>query len=148
MHDLDFANKVVVLSARTDDPASQEVIQLLSYRCWKIDTLEQRYQRFSRQFAGITTANLSDQHCFALRTLLIHEYRRILLRDADLPRELLPPGWSGLAALNTVTETYRQLHQGTERHLMTTAAAETGPLAPASAEYAARFGGLPTAQRL
>jgi phenylacetic acid degradation operon negative regulatory protein len=33
-----------------------------------------------------------------VRTLLIHEYRRVLLRDPNLPEALLPAGWPGLQA--------------------------------------------------
>lgn len=140
--ELGLASKVVVLAAQTGDQASQDVLQQLSFRSWNIKTLEQRYRQFSDRFGAISTDTLSDSQCFALRTLLIHEYRRILLRDADLPQELLPKGWSGLQALGTVTRTYRQLHQGAERHLMKIGATETGPLPPANGSYMARFGGL------
>src|SRR5690606_20091049 len=34
----------------------------------------------------------------AARTLLIHDWRRIVLRDPGLPAALLPPGWPGAAA--------------------------------------------------
>ena len=56
LRDLGFENKVVVLSAQTGDQASQDVIQQLSYNCWKIKILEQRYRRFSDQFGNISPA--------------------------------------------------------------------------------------------
>ena len=37
-------------------------------------------------------------HCFLARLLLIHEYRKLLLRDPQLPDELLPADWEGKAA--------------------------------------------------
>ena len=34
----------------------------------------------------VQSVSLSDLDCFTLRTLLIHDYRRILLKDPRLPR--------------------------------------------------------------
>jgi phenylacetic acid degradation operon negative regulatory protein len=137
-----YANKVVVLSARTEDLASQDVIQQLAFRCWDVEMLERRYRDFINQFKGIKTDQLSDAHSFALRTLLIHEYRRILLRDADLPRELLPEDWSGFLALRTTAELYRSLRPAAERHLMTHAISDIGALPCAVPAFSQRFGGL------
>lgn len=39
-----------------------------------------------------------DERAFAVRSTLVHEWRKFLFRDPGLPAELLPPGWPGLAA--------------------------------------------------
>jgi phenylacetic acid degradation operon negative regulatory protein len=39
-----------------------------------------------------------DERAFAVRSRLIHEWRKFLFRDPGLPAELLPAGWPGAAA--------------------------------------------------
>jgi phenylacetic acid degradation operon negative regulatory protein len=39
--------------------------------------------------------------CFCLRTLLIHLYRRALLRDPQFPDSLMPPNWPAQWSANT-----------------------------------------------
>ena len=52
-----------------------------------------------------------------LRLLLIHEYRRLMLRDPDLPAQLLPADWPGQAARMLCKEIYRRLLAPSEQHL-------------------------------
>ena len=54
--------------------------------------------------------------CLA-RILLIHDFRRFLLRDPELPDVLLPPGWPGNQARLLCKEIYRRLLAPSERHL-------------------------------
>ena len=42
-----------------------------------------------------------------MRTLLIHAYRRVLLRDPQLPAALLPLDWPGAAAYALCRDFYR-----------------------------------------
>jgi len=46
---------------------------------------------------------------FLLRVLLMHEYRRILLADPELPAAMLPADWEGYAAQTLTGEIYREL---------------------------------------
>ena len=45
-----------------------------------------------------TRDELDGSAAFAMRTMLIHDLRRIRLRSADLPAELLPADWAGTVA--------------------------------------------------
>ena len=54
---------------------------------------------------------------YALRTMLVHELRRIRLRAPDMPAELLPPDWIGDRAYNLATDLYRRLSPGAARAL-------------------------------
>jgi len=84
---------------------------------------------------------------FLLRTLLIHEYRKIHLRDPLLPSELLPVAWVGADAYRLCRAIYARLAPVAERHLDSHAARLTGPLPAATAEFWARFGGLRSERR-
>ena len=46
---------------------------------------------------------------YGLRTMLVHEFRRIRLRAPDMPAELLPPDWIGNHAYDLADGLYRRL---------------------------------------
>jgi len=58
-----------------------------------------------------------EANAFFLRTLLIHDFRKLLLRDPELPEVLLPPKWLGQSARSLTKELYRRLLISSERHL-------------------------------
>ena len=62
-------------------------------------------------------ADVSEQDAFLLRTLLIHDYRRLLLRDPELPEVLLPADWPGQQARILCKELYKRLEPLSNRHL-------------------------------
>ena len=43
-------------------------------------------------------ADLTPERGFAVRSLLVHEWRKFLFRDPGLPAEVLPPDWPGRQA--------------------------------------------------
>ena len=69
-----------------------------------------------------------------MRTLLIHAYRRVLLRDPLLPPALLPLDWPGAAAYALCRDFYRLTHRCAERHLAATLG-DGDRLPPASADF-------------
>ena len=85
---------------------------------------------------------LPDKSAFLVRTLLIQEYRKVLLRDPQLPLELLPADWNGAAAYQLCRNLYRNVHAGADAYLDTTLESADGPLPPPTAAFLQRFGGL------
>ena len=113
---------------------------------WDLAELAQAYRRFVAGFSPIREALLSGSvpcpaSAFALRTLLIHDYRKIHLRDPLLPDALLPKMWIGTAAYELCQELYRCVFRAAERHLTSQAHTLAGALPPASPEARGRFGG-------
>jgi phenylacetic acid degradation operon negative regulatory protein len=53
----------------------------------------------------------------AARTLLIHMFRRAVLREPALPPELTPPDWAGDDARILTAAIYARLAAGSERWL-------------------------------
>ena len=76
------------------------------------------------------------------RVLLIHEFRRIVLRDPALPRALLPADWPGTTARALAARIYRRLVPAAETYLDRDARNEGGPLPPPDANFFRRFDGL------
>jgi phenylacetic acid degradation operon negative regulatory protein len=83
---------------------------------------------------------LSDADAFTARILLIHHYRRVVLRDPLLPSTLLPADWPGRAARALCGEIYRGLLPASEQWLDRHASNENGPLPAPGAELGRRFG--------
>src|SRR2546430_15890629 len=84
---------------------------------------------------------------FIIRTLLIHEYRKIHLRDPLLPPALLPPNWVGASAYQVCRRLYARVFPAAERHLSVSAHQLHRPLPAANAAAHARFGGIAAALR-
>jgi phenylacetic acid degradation operon negative regulatory protein len=85
---------------------------------------------------------LDPEQCFVIRTLLMHEFRRVQLRDPSLPRQLLPDDWPGYTARALCRDIYQLCWGKTEAHLMQTLETANGPLPPAAKSFHARFGGI------
>ena len=84
----------------------------LVHKSWNLAEIDQRYDEFVTRFRPVFKAMEKDNTCdakraFLVRTLLIQEYRRVLLRDPLLPSELLPAGWHGTAAYQLCRNLYR-----------------------------------------
>ena len=54
---------------------------------------------------------------YALRTMLVHDFRRIRLRAPDMPAQLLPPNWIGNHAYDLAADLYRRLSPVASRAL-------------------------------
>jgi phenylacetic acid degradation operon negative regulatory protein len=73
----------------------------LARTAWDLDALAEAYRHWQRQAeretAGAGTS-AADEEQFALRSRLVHEWRKFLFRDPGLPPQLLPDDWPGHAA--------------------------------------------------
>jgi phenylacetic acid degradation operon negative regulatory protein len=141
------ADRVVVLRTGAVEPRAGAMLAALSREHWGLDHAARRYRDFLRLFEPVLAASSgasrpTPEQAFLLRTLLIHEYRRIVLHDADLPDELLPGDWPGYRAAELTARLYRALHPEALRFLTREMVGAEGPLPPPGLEYARRFGGL------
>jgi phenylacetic acid degradation operon negative regulatory protein len=115
---------------------------------WDLPSLARRYRRFVALFAPVGRAlersrPIAPETAFMLRTLLVHEYRKIHLRDPLLPQSLLPRTWIGNAAYSLCRELYSAVFPAAEAYLNAQAARRGGALPPPAAATYQRFGGLP-----
>ena len=112
---------------------------------WDLQALAQRYRTFVSRFERVLkalSAPPSPQTGFVLRTLLIHEYRRLHLRDPLLPERVLPPEWPGTRAALLCRSLYGAVFAASETHLSRVGAQLAGALPPADAAVLERFGGI------
>jgi phenylacetic acid degradation operon negative regulatory protein len=121
---------------------------------WDLVELRRAYRRFMRIFVPIQrrlerrtrrgrgTALLTPLAAYVVRVLLIHEYRRIHLRDPLLPHDLLPAGWIGAEAESLCRHLYRAVFSAAEEFIAAHGARLHSRLPGASAQTYRRFGGL------
>jgi phenylacetic acid degradation operon negative regulatory protein len=137
-------SKVIVFDANlADGDAPQRLVSL----GWDLEDLGLRYQRFVKRFERLLAAlqnlrTLDHRACFIVRTLLIHEYRRLHLRDPLLPPRLLRADWPGAQAAALCRDIYARVFAPSEVYLSSVAAQLDGPLPAPDAAVMQRFGGI------
>jgi phenylacetic acid degradation operon negative regulatory protein len=70
-------------------------------RAWDLDALAAAYDGWlglATEVVAGAGRDPGDETAFATRSVLVHEWRKFLFRDPDLPPSLLPPDWPGRRA--------------------------------------------------
>jgi phenylacetic acid degradation operon negative regulatory protein len=138
-----LAQAPIVLEARSTEPDADRQLVLQG---WDLRELAGRYARFMRHFVPVLPvlrASLAPADAFLVRTLLIHEYRKIHLRDPLLPPSLLPADWPGIPAYDVCRTVYERVFRAAENHLAAVGARLDGRLPGPEATVFLRFAGLP-----
>ena len=122
-------------------------LQRLVAQGWDLPALAQSYADYLSLFEPIWESldggcELCDADAFYIRTFMIHEYRRVVLRDPALPNQLLPDHWNGHAAFELSRRLYRHVALASERFIDQTLENEDGQLPPPGKDFELRFGGL------
>ncbi len=115
-------------------------------KAWNLDDLALSYQGFLQKYQPIRDAlvacgpeDVSEENAFLVRTLYIHDVRRLLLRDPQLPESLLPVTWPGSSARHLCRDLYRKLLPLSERHLDAHVRLSSGSAPQASRALVSRF---------
>lgn len=140
-------DKVALLRASALDGIVTESLRTLVHQCWHLDRLAADYRRFSDRFRPTlkwleSDMRVAPEQCFVLRTLLIHEFRRIQLRDPQLPESLLAQDWPGHTARTLCRDVYAKTLARSEQHLLANLGTPEGNLPAADASLYRRFGGI------
>ena len=147
---LGVAEDLVVMTGQT--VRNEASMRKMARESWNLDEIDKNYTGFIERFQPLIAAygkdaNVSPKSAFLIRTLLIQEYRKVLLRDPQLPAELLPSGWHGAAAYQLCRNLYLAIHAQADAFLSETMETASGPLPQSDRSFMQRFGGLdPSAQ--
>ena len=141
-------DKVVAMRAANISALTSKPLQELVHECWNLDVLAAKYNDFIERFRPVLralkgAADLDPEQCFLVQTLLMHDFRRALLHDPQLPAQLLPANWSGGVARQLCRDIYAITWPHAQRHVTTVCETASGPLPPPAAYFHERFGGLP-----
>ena len=142
---LGLGAELVVMTGHT--VRNESGMRALVRDSWNLPDIDERYASFVERFRPVIKAygkdaNVSPKSAFLVRTLLIQEYRKVLLRDPQLPAELLPASWHGTAAYQLCRNLYQAVYAAADDYLTQTMETAEGPLPPAAAAFMQRFGGL------
>lgn len=139
--------QLVVMQGRTLGQKQDDAMRALVHKSWNLDEINQRYAEFVEQFGPVFSAVQKSRRpdnrlAFQIRTLLIHEYRSILLRDPLLPAEMLSAEWNGTAAYQLCRSLYRLVYRPADTFISSEFETADGPLPQPAPEFFNRFGGL------
>ncbi len=143
---LDLGGQVAVLQASAEDSQSRSAIRELVRTKWKLDEIRDLYDEFLEFYRPLARDldpdELGPGQSFWLRTLMVHDYRRVLLRDPGFPDLVLPTGWFGFAAYELIKRTYKVLAPSSEQYIREALENAEGPMPPARRRFHRRFDGL------
>jgi len=134
----------VIMRAASEGPDAD---QALLQAGWDLGELARSYQRFVTSFQPVRTllngrSDAVPEMAFVIRTLLIHQYRKIHLRDPLLPHSLLPADWIGAQAYELCRDLYRRVFAAAEEHISATGETLDSKLTAPARDTYKRFGGL------
>jgi phenylacetic acid degradation operon negative regulatory protein len=125
-------------------PRDTDTERRLAKEAWPLHDIEKPYAAFMATFAPAIRhldagSPLPPLDALALRILIVHEWRRIVLRNPDLPPRVLGDGWSGSDARRTAARLWRAMLGSSEQWLDANGKCLTGRLPPDDGTLARRF---------
>ncbi len=142
----DATELVSLFAAEPSGLGSQRRLRELVYEKWALESVSAQYRSFCRAYRPwvkkLQRRSVSAEDAFVFRTILVHEYRRILLKDPQLPDAMLPSHWDGYTAHTISKQLYQSLGPIAIDFIRTRLENANGPLPPAARGFASRFGGL------
>jgi phenylacetic acid degradation operon negative regulatory protein len=123
---------------------TSEANPAIAAAAWKLSPVADGYRAFVEQFMALDDmldrgVKIEEADALVARTLLIHEFRRVVLRDPALPVALLPGDWPGGRARALTARIYRSIVPAAECFLDAHARNEKGALPAPQRGFAARF---------
>ena len=144
---LGCGGEVVACSARDMEGISGQPLRSLVNTLWDLKPVNAGYRRFITRFSPIAALATGTElwtpgEAFGGRTLLIHEFRRVLLHDPLLPAELLPANWLGENAYTLCRDIYRLIHGTAEQRILAALQQNPGITQVAAVDFGHQFAGL------
>jgi phenylacetic acid degradation operon negative regulatory protein len=94
--------------------------QALVRQVWDLDSLADEYRLWmvgARELIEPIRSSASDEEAFTARSNLVHEWRKFLFIDPQLPDELLPANWIGRRAAQYFDDRAARLLPATDRFI-------------------------------
>ncbi len=141
-----MTEQVAVLQTVDLPGASGRPLLSIMHGVFDLDKVALAWTHFIDRFSPLLqeVARLDPAQAFVVRTLLIHEYRRVVLRDPNLPKMFLPAHWPGEQARQLCEQLYGALLGPSERYLKATVQTHDGPLRATPRAMVRRSPGIST----
>lgn len=140
------APPVAAGAIRVEVSATHDMAHRLVMASWPLERTSAFYQDFLKTFVPLENWIAQEKEivpadAILARILMIHHYRRVLLRDPLLPETLLPKGWPANEARDLCARIYLGLLPKSEEWLDEYGASEAGKLPKPGPELLRRFRG-------
>jgi phenylacetic acid degradation operon negative regulatory protein len=142
LEDFKVADKVIILDAQTAAISSPQLVRKLVHDNWQLEVVAQSYRDFIKRYKPLLNwaqRKQTPEAAFVARTLLIHDYRRILLNDTPLPDELLPSAWPGAKALELTGVVYKALAHSSVDYIYAELESGNGSMPKVDTQFWNRF---------
>lgn len=138
------AKVVTALSASDSGLSNSLPLSAVVSKAWPLKETRASYKKFIARFESLQLllteqTSIDPEHAFVLRTLLIHDYRRALLTDPNLPAELLESEWPGSKAYALSKAIYKKIDRSAEKQLAFILSQEQQNVPPLDARFTQRF---------
>lgn len=138
------AKVVTTLSASDSGLSNALPLSAVVSTAWPLKETRASYKKFIARFESLQLllteqTSIDPEHAFVLRTLLIHDYRRALLTDPNLPAELLESEWPGSKAYALSKAIYKKIDRSAEKQLAFILSQEQQNVPPLDARFTQRF---------
>jgi phenylacetic acid degradation operon negative regulatory protein len=142
--ELELLEHVIVFNSRIHQRTSQNTLKLLVKERWNIDELSTNYQNVLNTYRPLLINVLekekpTPQQAFLIRTLFIHEFRRVLIKDHELPSSMLPHDWPGFETMELASKLYLLLAGDSMNYVLNNLKNAQGFLPNASRTFKTRF---------
>lgn len=140
-------NSMVCFEGNAKGCIQASSIDDLINKAWDLTTVLARYQVFIERYEELLAAiwkfpRIPGEQAFAIRSMMIHDFRRIRLLDPGLPNSLFPVGWNGERAFYIAHELYDLLVPSSEQFIMEVMQGPDGRILSVEPSFYNRFGGL------
>lgn len=126
---------LIVAGAAAPDEAARAAIE----RLWDLKALGRAWTDFAKALPAFARHAGDPARALTARLRLIHEFRRVALRDPGLPPALLPRDWPGTATRRAVAGLYARLLPASEAWLDAHGIGPDGKLPRAGKRLGRRF---------
>ena len=142
--ELNLKDHIAVLKASAADPAQVPVTNSLISDCFDLAGSEREYEALIGDFQGIFEAaqqeeSLNPQLCFLVKTLLIHRFRHILLKEPELPDALVSEEAASFRARQLVGSLYQLICPKADEYFAEVCETEGGAFSEPETSYHQRF---------
>lgn len=144
LQEFGISDKVMIFDAKSSLLSSQKRERELVHDSWELEHVSQGYKTFLKRYKPLLKWSQqrkppSPEAAYIARTLLIHDYRRVLLHDTPLPDQLLPRNWPGAEALRLTGTVYKALANASMHYITENLETGSGPMPAADVSFRERF---------
>lgn len=138
-------SKIVTILSATDAGLTNALpLSTHVTTAWPLKEARLSYKKFLSRFDSLqellaAQKKIQPEQAFVLRTLLIHDYRRALLTDPNLPNELLGAEWPGYAAYTLSQAIYKKIEKAADKQVATILSLEHQDVPPIDKRFTQRF---------